>query len=282
MTGTSARDAAVATRHVTIARCRYGPMMWLNSDRVIGECLRLYGEFAEGEVRLLLSLLKPGDVVLDAGAHIGTLAVPLALAVGAQGRVIAFEPQRMSYACLCANLTMNGLHWAEARRGALGARARRMRVARPQPDAQGNWGGAPLVEAADGDEIELSTVDALALARLALLKIDVEGMEAEVLKGASRTRKRLRPAVYLEAKRGAATRASFARLRAAGYDLYWHFAHFFRKDNWRRNAANRFPDTGDINALALAHEKKLAVKLPPVEGESDDWDKAYASFAGRK
>src|SRR3990172_2881357 len=129
MTGTSARDAAVATRHVTIARCRYGPMMWLNSDRVIGECLRLYGEFAEGEVRLLLSLLKPGDVVLDAGAHIGTLAVPLALAVGAQGRVIAFEPQRMSYACLCANLTKRGLHWAEARRGALGARAAHARRA---------------------------------------------------------------------------------------------------------------------------------------------------------
>jgi FkbM family methyltransferase len=59
------------------------------------------------ELDALRGFLRPGDVVLDVGAHSGDTAVPFALAVGPTGAVLAFEPNRYVFPVLEANARLN-------------------------------------------------------------------------------------------------------------------------------------------------------------------------------
>jgi len=77
--------------------CRHGDMIFNVHDQHIGRSLDLYGEWAESELELLALFIKPGDVVVDVGANIGTHAVFFAQRAGATGLVYAFEPQRIIY-----------------------------------------------------------------------------------------------------------------------------------------------------------------------------------------
>lgn len=77
--------------------CRYGEMAFHHTDKWIGRSLDLYGEWSEGEVELFRNVVKPGDVVIEAGANVGALTIPLAKIVGDTGRVHAFEPQKDNF-----------------------------------------------------------------------------------------------------------------------------------------------------------------------------------------
>ena len=65
--------------------------------------------------------IVPGTVVLDVGAHIGSITVPMARTVGPKGRVYAFEPQRKVYRELVHNIRLNQLSNAVPLRFALSA-----------------------------------------------------------------------------------------------------------------------------------------------------------------
>jgi FkbM family methyltransferase len=197
---------------------------------------------------------------------LGAMAVPLAHRVGPTGRVIAFEPQRVAHACLSANIVMNGLTWAHAERRAVAAAPREVRVIQASLDSPRNLGRSPLIETAEGDAVQCVTLDDLRLAPVAVVKIDVEGMELDVLKGASFMLEKQRPIVYLEAKRGESTRAALTFMRSFGYSLYRHFAYFYSAGNFRGNHQNVFPDIGDANVLAVPGERGIEPKLPTSGG----------------
>jgi FkbM family methyltransferase len=77
-------------------------MTWMRNDHYIGRSLELYGEYSESEAELLRRILKPGAVVVEAGANVGSLTLPIAEAVGG-GMVCASEPQPAYYRFLAAN-----------------------------------------------------------------------------------------------------------------------------------------------------------------------------------
>lgn len=56
---------------------------------------------------MLSSYLKKGDVVVDVGGNIGTVAIPLSRCVGPEGRVVTFEPQKLVFSILQDNITAN-------------------------------------------------------------------------------------------------------------------------------------------------------------------------------
>ena len=84
-------------------------MLYNEHDIYIGRSLDLYGEFSEGECDVFRQLIQPGWTVLELGANIGSHTVFLAKRVGPSGRVIAFEPQRIVFQTLCANIALNNL-----------------------------------------------------------------------------------------------------------------------------------------------------------------------------
>ncbi len=256
------------------------------TDKVIGRALELYGEFAESENRVMAQLVKPGDTAVDVGANLGTVTVPLALRVGPTGRVFAFEPQRMVYQCLSATLALNGIGNVEAFRLGVGAKEGTARLALPRGGQKMNLGAARLVREGAGEAVRVIALDSLALRSCALIKIDVEGMEAAVLAGAGDTVARTRPAIYAEAKKGPGTETVIQWLAEREYGLYWHFAGFVEADNFRGREGDVFSGgvagkgrRGDINLLALPRERKLAPQLPRIAGPKSDWAADYAAWS---
>ena len=82
----------------------HGPMIFNSDDIYVGRAFRELGQYSGEEVSLLCSLLEPDSVVVEAGAHIGTMTVPMAKKCAV---IFAFEPQRLVFQMLCANLALN-------------------------------------------------------------------------------------------------------------------------------------------------------------------------------
>ena len=113
------------------------------------------------------------------------------------------------------------------------------------------------------------------LGRLRFLKIDVEGMEIDVLLGGRELILRTRPVLYVENDRPAKSEALVAYLRSLGYDLYWHTPRLYNPDNYSGNRENVFGGTLSINLFAIPSEGtpedrhrdlatvRLAVQEPP-------------------
>src|SRR5208337_419004 len=101
--------------------CRSGPMIYNKHDIYVGGSLQKYGEFSVAEQQLFASLVQPGMLVVEVGANIGAHTVSLSRSVGKEGEVHAFEPQRIVFQTLCANLALNQCTNVHARQVAVGA-----------------------------------------------------------------------------------------------------------------------------------------------------------------
>ena len=91
-----------------LIKARNGFLLYNKNDMYIGKSIEKYGEFSQLEARVFEQICKDGDVVFEVGANIGTHTVTLAKLVG-EGFVIAFEPQRLVFQSLCANLAINSI-----------------------------------------------------------------------------------------------------------------------------------------------------------------------------
>ena len=267
-------DAPSARSPVVVKRCRHGTLHFFATDTYVGRSLELYGEYSESEAILFQQILAPGAVAVEAGANIGALTVPIATRVGPTGRVIAYEPQAPLADLLVRTATANALAQIEVRCAALGAQPGTTVVPRIDYLAAGNFGGVEL-GGADGSTVPVETLDGLGLARLDLLKIDVEGMELAVLAGAAATARRLRPTLYVENDRAEHSRALITTLQDLGYRAWWHFAGLFNPANYFGNADNVFGRTLSVNLLCFPQERNMTVAGGiPVLGPDDDWQAA--------
>lgn len=187
------------------------------------------------EIDFHRALHRPGTIV-DAGAHEGRLAVAFAGFPGA--RVLAFEPFPPSYARLAAAVAQSGLS-IETRTEALGAAPGTAPLEVPvvEGGAVEQWAslvkdyGAMATSDARIETVMRVTVpvlplDALGLTDVTGMKVDVEGAEEEVLRGAADTLRRCRPALSVEIEErhraGALTRVP-ALLAGLGYEGFWEF-----------------------------------------------------------
>jgi FkbM family methyltransferase len=136
------------------------------------------------------NMIQPGDVILECGAHHGCSAIVLSHWVGDQGKVIAFEPLPANAEIIRKNLEMNGIENVTLEAKAVGATSgKKVRI---------NQASNSSVTAFDqGIEVELTCLDEYEHANPTFLKLDVEGFEAEVLRGAQRIL-RNRPKLAIE------------------------------------------------------------------------------------
>ncbi len=148
--------------------------------------------------RLYRRCLQEGEAALDVGANLGMHALALSRCVGRSGRVLAFEPDREIVTRLNQNLRLNRVENVIVRNAAVGAEPGRTGFS----TAAGEFNiGKGRVEETGAGEIEMTTVDReteTLQEPVGWIKIDVEGYELEVLRGARRVLERFRPVVLLE------------------------------------------------------------------------------------
>ena len=153
-----------------------------------------------------------GVVAVDCGANIGTHTVDWAKLMTGWGSVTAIEAQEQIYYALAGNVAINNCFNAKLIHAAVGDANGMMKI--PQPDylVPASFGSLELrprgtpenigqkIDYADRTLVPVRaiTLDSLALKRVDLLKVDVEGMECEVLEGAKRTIRQSLPVIIIE------------------------------------------------------------------------------------
>lgn len=163
-------------------------------DDMIKDGIRKGLGYEEHVQQLIYTHGRPGSTMLDIGAHIGSHTLSMAKVAGPQGRVVAFEPQPKIFRELVWNVAANGFSNVDFYWAALGDHRGEIELS---PLNQGNEGGTSLA-GGTGQYVQLMTVDSLGLKDLSLVKIDVEGMEDQVLEGAKETLLANRPAILIE------------------------------------------------------------------------------------
>lgn len=210
-------------------------------DTAFGVGAQLLGQscFDPEEIELALGLLNarreffgPGVVAVDGGANVGVHTLEWARHMHGWGRVLAFEAQEPVFYALAGNIALNNCWNATARWAALGEHEGFIDVPEPDYLRPGSFGSLELRQRARNEfigqevsyEVEdcvrtsMQTVDGLGLERLDFLKLDVEGMELEVLRGARATLERCKPVVMAEVIKSDRAALS-ALLEALGYGL---------------------------------------------------------------
>jgi FkbM family methyltransferase len=187
------------------------------------------GRYEPQETQLAMRLLRPGMTVVDAGANWGYFTMICAHLVGVRGRVIALEPHPRLHAMLSHNVTCNRLEHVEALHLAAGADAHGQAFV-GFDERGGNWGLSRAAAPSEVPDFECATatIDALSEERgpggVDLVKIDIEGAEADALRGmADGLRQRRYRYVLIEChpaalgSRGVSVEQCLEPLRRAGY-----------------------------------------------------------------
>ena len=182
---------------MNILNTRHGQMMVRPGPDLISNYLVQTGQY-EWEVveicRLLAGNFETGTII-DIGANMGTVTIPLAKALP-QYDFLSYEPQKQVYYQLCGNVALNDLYNVQVRNKALGKDYKNFWIDMPDYKTNGNigaWSMSEFVrennaEAKAGGKQQYVQQDVLndipCPSPLRLIKMDVEGMELDVLKGA--------------------------------------------------------------------------------------------------
>lgn len=262
------RDSATTNANVIdldelncLVRGKHGWFLANRYDRYLGHALIRYGECCEIESKLLLSYLSSGDNVIEVGANIAVHTVSLARHVGPEGRVIAIEPQPHIHRVLDANLALNTILNVDTYAIGCGSRNDTMTV--PPIDygqsSEHNSGGLALAISGPGTLVRIVPLDELIKRDLPikLLKVDVEGMELEVLEGSNELIDTQRPILYLENDRLNRRKALISWVLKKNYRIWWHLPSLFNPQNHFKEQQNIYPNIVSINMLCLPQESAL-------------------------
>ena len=188
----------------------YGKVVYNPMDKYVGQSIEKYGHYQLEEKKIFSKYINKESVVLDIGANIGTHTLWFAQN---SKIVMAFEPQRYAFQMLCANMALNSIQNADCKQLGVGSTREIIEVAFIDPETENNFGGLSLQDHSiekvreekgihlDGEKIAVCKIDDMGLQECDFIKIDVEGMEPDVLVGGRTTILSLRPYIYMEIDR---------------------------------------------------------------------------------
>jgi FkbM family methyltransferase len=218
----------VPADHATVVDVRVGPNagMKLAIDRSTPRYYWLDPNYESAVVAILKEWAKPGACVADIGAHIGFMTMALARFVGSSGKVLSVEPSPPSLAQLRSNVELNQLTNVTVIQAAVSDA-----TGRAQFSILPHATTSHIVNPAETAEAEATTVsvpitrlDDLIFnsngpGKIDLVKIDVEGHEGAVLRGATRVLRDSRPKLLIEIHTPSALADCLRQLQEARYDV---------------------------------------------------------------
>jgi FkbM family methyltransferase len=179
-----------------------GERFWISAEPRYesGHLLGTHDPTVQG---VLVSHLKPGNCFYDIGAHVGFFSMLAAGLVGEKGFIVALEPDRRNVALLRETLARNSLGLiTDVVNQAAWSHAGNVNLLSANPGPHSNTGMSKVVSGnlSDSYEVSCTTLDKLSKTHPAptLIKIDVEGAESEVLKGAEELFTHSRPHLICE------------------------------------------------------------------------------------
>lgn len=271
--------------NLSLVSGRHGIFLANRFDRHLGCALDRYGECKELQLRLIQTLVGSGDTVVEVGASIGAHTVPLAKKVGPEGRVVAIEPQPVIAQALAANVALNSLENVSVVNSACGAQA--STLWRPSVNYFGgafHLSGAVQLSAQpldSGAAVDVRTLDDLLgdSTQVSLLRVEVSGMELEVLRGAVQLLRgeadgpaSRRPTLYVANAVAESSPALIEHLQALGYRLWWHLPALFNPDNFFGRNKNDYDDSCDVCLVGLPEGLPVppeVMRLTPVFSAAD-------------
>jgi len=206
----------------------------------VGFQLLSSGAFDPDEVSRAINLLQlrrkhhgDGVVAFDIGANVGAHCVSWARAMRGWGSVFAVEAQERLYYALAGNIALGNIGNARAVFAAVGGKSGVLEVPVPDYSRPASFGSLELRRRPNGEYIgqtidystlvpvPMTTIDSMAggMPRVDLIKLDIEGMEAEALGAAQETIAQHRPALMVELIKSDAV-ALVQSMQALGYETF--------------------------------------------------------------
>lgn len=247
-----------------LGACKWGYMIWPSNDNVVGRSLELYGEYSPVETKLLCGVAQPGMTVVEVGANIGAISVPVARKLGDAGMLIALEPQVVLNKLLIANLAMNDCFTSQVLLAAAGEGKEDEELTIPvytyaEDVNYGALGRETWEKSKSGMKVPVIGIDMLGLKQVQIIQIDAEGMELEVLKGAHETITSKWPWMFIENDRKQSSKELIRYLKSElGYKLHWFRSLLYSEDNFLGNKTNIFDCQCSFNMVCTPPKGPMA------------------------
>lgn len=166
-------------------------------------CMMFYGRYSPELLSVFRHFVRPGDAVIDVGAHIGYLSLHLARLVTEKGKVYSFEPDLRAAVNLDRSIAASEMNWIHAFRLALTAESGDLEFFLAR-----GLGSSTAVKASEHLDVTATVVPGVPLDQLIeegkvvdkirLIKMDIEGFEIEAICGMKELIKRSRPILIVE------------------------------------------------------------------------------------
>jgi FkbM family methyltransferase len=223
------------------------PARWRGIEKLIFVLRENY----EAELIFLERALSPGKTFVDVGANLGIYALAASKIVGPSGRVIAFEPSQQTFFLLNGNVAMNNSTNVQIYPAAISDKAGEALLYHGADPGQNSLGRDPALEP-EGEQVMTESLDnalsAASVERVDLIKMDVEGAEELVVRGANKVITSHRPTIILEinqeasARLGLSPRGAWDQLQSLGYK-------FFSVRGNAVDEAKSLPNLGNVVAI---------------------------------
>ena len=235
---------------ITHARTRYTNQFYFyEKDVIIGQSIRIYGEYTQVELDLLAQYINEKTVVYDIGGNIGYHCVGFAHRAK---HVYSFEPNLKNYKLLEMN-TKDRTNVTLIKAAVSDTKGKSF-ISDYELDDMGNYGECMMSDTT-GQACVTVRIDDLTIEKPNLIKIDVEGHELKVFKGAMETIRKHTPVIFYEAMHGTGFDEIYDLLHTElEYNLYWIAVPNFNVKNYNNVNHNVFGQGGVINILALPKE----------------------------
>jgi FkbM family methyltransferase len=203
------------TNDVITVLSDYGPLLVHRNDTHIGKTILETGYWEKDEIKFLASLIEQlyqnfeKFIIIDVGANIGTYTVALSRIFGDKASIYSFEAQRIIFQILAGNCAINSLKNVYTFNNVVSdEHLQLVKFNTHNYTNPINFGGLEIEKALNSDNVPENNVvpesaysiqlDKLDLDLVALMKIDIEGMELRAILGAENVISKYRPVIFYE------------------------------------------------------------------------------------
>ncbi len=161
-----------------------------------------FGTFEFENTFLFFDLIKKGDIIVDIGANIGFYSLLAASKLQDGGKVYSFEPSKFIINELKSNIEINNYKNIEVFDFALSDSSGKKDFYRCEDDAYNSLLAKPMQKVVSIDSVDVITLDDFIMmnniSKIDVIKIDAEGLDYEILKGAQQTIMNFKPIIFCE------------------------------------------------------------------------------------